>query len=210
VVVEMARKDMFPGVAKGFEKVEAFRVTHILNLSAASYAGICNVRLRPGARARDIRGIAGFTTVQVLSKEEDGSLTIFTEGRPGREWLRPRHPSDGYHFPPFELEGERWRMTFLGTEAQIGKNLGALEKRGLRYRVVYSGDAKFAPESILSTLTVKQRQVIMTAYSRGYFDFPRRVKSAELARSLGIAQSTLAQHLRKAEKRILDRVTSSH
>jgi predicted DNA binding protein len=36
------------------------------------------------------------------------------------------------------------------------------------------------------------------------------VKSVELARSLGIAQSTLAQHLRKAEKRILDRVTSLH
>jgi hypothetical protein len=200
---------MLPQMVKGFEEVESFRVTHILSQNADSYAGICSVRLRPGAGTRDVEGVAGFSTVQVLSKEPDGSLTIFTEGRPGREWLRPEHPSGGYHFPPFELERERWRMTFLGTETQISKNLEALESRGLRYKVVFSGDAKFGSESVLSTLSNKQREVIVAAYRLGYFNFPRRIKSAELATALGIAQSTLAQHLRKAEKKILERVISA-
>lgn len=200
---------MFPRVAEGFRNLEAFKVVLILSQTPSSYAGICNVRLRPGASERDLKQVAGFTNVQLLSKETDGSLTIFTEGRPMREWLRPRHPRDGYHFPPFELEGDRWRMTFLGTEAQVRRNLAILEERGLHYRVVYSGDARFAPESVLSGLTAKQRKVILAAYTKGYFDFPRRIKSVELADSLGIAQSTLAQHIRKAEKRILDYVTQS-
>jgi predicted DNA binding protein len=99
-------------------------------------------------------------------------------------------------------------MTFLGTENQLKKVLVKLDKRGLHYRIVYSGDARFASASPLSTLTRKQRQALLTAYSKGYFDFPRRIKSKELANSLGISQATLAQHLRKAEKRILENITS--
>lgn len=210
VVLEMSRKDLLPQEAEEFKKLESFRVVHLLRQDPDSYAGICNIRPSPNVTMNDLIGVAGFTTVQLLSEETDGSLTVFISGRPRREWFRPRPPADGFHYPPFELEGDKWRMTFLGTKSQVQKILAKLDKRGLRYRIVYSGDARFAPVSVLSALTGKQRRAIMAAYSRGYFDFPRRIKSKELAQSLGISQSTLTQHLMIAQKKILDNITSSN
>src|SRR5579863_740971 len=119
----MFRKDLFPQEADEFRKLESFKVVHLLRQDRETYAGICNVRLSPKVRLNELVGVAGFKTVQLLSEEPDGSLTVFISGRPRRGWFKPRPPADGYHYPPFELEGDKWRMTFLGTEGQIRKVL---------------------------------------------------------------------------------------
>ena len=52
----------------------------------------------------------------------------------------------------------------------------------------------------------KQREVLITAYKLGYYDIPRRINSDQLAEKLGIVNSTLVEHLRKAERRLLAQV----
>jgi predicted DNA binding protein len=59
-----------------------------------------------------------------------------------------------------------------------------------------------APEPDLSP---RQLLVLKTAYDEGYFDSPRRTSSRELATRLGLAQSTLLEHLRKAQSKLLQR-----
>jgi predicted DNA binding protein len=51
-------------------------------------------------------------------------------------------------------------------------------------------------------LTDRQEEVIKRAFSSGYFDFPRRIDSIELAKELGISISTLSEILRAAERRV--------
>jgi predicted DNA binding protein len=51
-------------------------------------------------------------------------------------------------------------------------------------------------------LTDRQEEVIGRAFSGGYFDFPRRKDSSELAGELGISISTLSEILRAAERRV--------
>jgi PAS domain S-box-containing protein len=50
-----------------------------------------------------------------------------------------------------------------------------------------------------SELTERQREVIETAYSAGYFEWPRGSSGEEIAELLGITQPTLNKHLRLAE-----------
>jgi len=52
-------------------------------------------------------------------------------------------------------------------------------------------------------LTERQEEVIRVAFSSGYFDYPRRTGSENLARKLGISASTLSEVLRAAQRRIL-------
>jgi predicted DNA binding protein len=52
-------------------------------------------------------------------------------------------------------------------------------------------------------LTERQRTVVMHALRAGYYEWPREVKSEELASQLGISRATLHEHLRKAERRLL-------
>ncbi len=54
-----------------------------------------------------------------------------------------------------------------------------------------------------SSLTERQRVVIREALDRGYYEWPREIKSSELADELDISRATLQEHLRKAERTLL-------
>lgn len=61
-------------------------------------------------------------------------------------------------------------------------------------------------EDLLADLTDRQLQALRTAYASGHFDWPRQQTTAEVANELGIATSTFSQHLRIAERKLLDAV----
>jgi predicted DNA binding protein len=63
-------------------------------------------------------------------------------------------------------------------------------------------------ESYLAELTGRQRQALITAYSLGYYDVPRKVSSEEVSRHLNMDKSTFVEHLRKAERKIVAQVIS--
>jgi predicted DNA binding protein len=55
------------------------------------------------------------------------------------------------------------------------------------------------------TLTEKQLAALRAAHAGGYYDWPRRGSSAqELADALGVASATYHQHLRAAERKLVD------
>lgn len=55
-------------------------------------------------------------------------------------------------------------------------------------------------------LTDRQEEVLRSAYLAGYYEWPRDTNAEQLADTLGIASSTLHQHLRRAEGNLLDRI----
>lgn len=60
--------------------------------------------------------------------------------------------------------------------------------------------------SPLEGLTDRQREVLEVAHEGGFFDRPKAHNSEELAASLGINRSTFLQHLRAAQRKLLDEV----
>jgi len=59
------------------------------------------------------------------------------------------------------------------------------------------------------TLTDRQSTALETAYHAGYFAWPRDHSATEIAATLGIAPATFHQHLRKAEKQVVDELLST-
>jgi hypothetical protein len=57
-------------------------------------------------------------------------------------------------------------------------------------------------------LPQEQLTVLRTAHRLGYFDVPRQASAEDIATELDIAQSTLSERLRLAEKRLFDLVFS--
>lgn len=57
-------------------------------------------------------------------------------------------------------------------------------------------------------LTEEQLTVLRTAYRLGYFDVPREASADDIAAELDIAQSTLSERLRLAERQLFDLVFS--
>jgi predicted DNA binding protein len=53
-------------------------------------------------------------------------------------------------------------------------------------------------------LTARQEEILMTAFERGFFDYPKRIGLRELAKMFDISASTLSEILRKGQKKIIE------
>lgn len=58
-------------------------------------------------------------------------------------------------------------------------------------------------------LSEKQLTVLRATHAMGYFDAPRQASADDIAAELGIAQSTLSERLRLAEKQLFDLIFSA-
>jgi predicted DNA binding protein len=57
-------------------------------------------------------------------------------------------------------------------------------------------------------LTEKQREVLELAVRRGYYDSGSEVTLKQLAGDLGVARSTIGEHLKRAESEVVKRAVN--
>jgi len=62
----------------------------------------------------------------------------------------------------------------------------------------------FRSRSAGRVVTPRQRAAILLALLSGYFDYPRRASTKELAKQMGVSESTFNELLRRGVKRILE------
>lgn len=74
-------------------------------------------------------------------------------------------------------------MRFLGTAYELKEVTAYKEKEGM--------------------LTDRQREILRLAIKHGYYEIPRRITLEELAREVGISKSSLAEILRRIERKLL-------
>lgn len=55
-------------------------------------------------------------------------------------------------------------------------------------------------------LTSDQEKVLVYAYERGYYEYPRKATLKDLSESLGLSISTLAESLRRAERKTMNSI----
>ncbi|MCD1296026.1 helix-turn-helix domain-containing protein [Methanocella sp. CWC-04] len=67
---------------------------------------------------------------------------------------------------------------------------------------IRNNDGETVPDG--AGLTGKQMAALTTALDMGYFDSPRRASIEDVAQKMGISPSTAVEHLRKAEKKVLE------
>ena len=90
------------------------------------------------------------------------------------------------------------KWTILGSGGSFREVTGALDRRRIPFEVTMS---KTLEDKEL--LTARQEQILTIAFERGYFDFPKKLGLSELASMTGIRTSTLAEILRRGQKKIL-------
>jgi len=75
-----------------------------------------------------------------------------------------------------------------------------MEGAGLKVNVLKMG--KFEPRK--GVLTEKQERIFWLALKGGFFDYPRKIDTVELAAKLGISPSTLSEITRRGLRRLLE------
>lgn len=105
---------------------------------------------------------------------------------------------------PFRLDPERTVASFHGTDASLRKVLRRLDVEEIPYRVVRSSTRALA-EPGSSQLTERQRDLLIRAWTLGFYSVPRRITLQRLARVTGKSPPAIGKMLRRAEGRLVAR-----
>ena len=188
------------------QKIRSMEVLHFLKFDYKEVAMIVRVEFNePNVSIEDIFG-DDLAEVQILEHEkgkESETYTYFIKVlRPGPDVATV----GGYVSLPYEIRGGKVKVTFLGSAKQVRDFIKLFEDAGIRTRIISHTDAKFLPHSPLSRLTEKQRRALITAYTLGYYDIPKKIGLVQLAEKLNLAHSTLDVQLRRGERRLLSHI----
>ncbi|EMA51914.1 helix-turn-helix domain-containing protein [Halococcus thailandensis] len=104
--------------------------------------------------------------------------------------------------PPLAFVEGGLRITVVGTHEMLQQ---ALEELPEETRITVEQVGEYSPDerNVLSLLTDRQLEVFETAVENGYYEVPRQATHEDIAGTLDCAPSTVDEHLRKAESRIL-------
>ncbi len=157
-------------------------------------------------------------TVQELQAQFDTRRPRVSPDAVTREFFLEHDPTEmicplllehGFvHAEPGRIEGgrEEWHVRYAGERAEIEAALDDIrEQAGADIAVESIGSVGGPPPRRRrdDALTQKQREVYETARKHGYYEWPRETSTRELAAEFDISKTTLLEHLRKAESKLL-------
>lgn len=82
----------------------------------------------------------------------------------------------------------------------FSKIVSSLKAASLKVNVLKMG--KFEPQA--GVLTEKQERIFWLALKGGFFEYPRKIDTVELAKKLSISPSTLSEIIRRGTRRLLE------
>ncbi len=109
--------------------------------------------------------------------------------------------------PPVRYESSEVTMTLLGDPTRLGAIVDEMPAT-LDARVDRVGAAVSPIATPAAALTSRQREAVEVGVAVGYYDVPRTADHEAVAERLGCAPSTAAEHLQKAEARLVHHVVS--
>jgi hypothetical protein len=210
LILEVSEKELLKAGVElpPLKKIKSLELLYFLRQDQEEFAAISRVEFNdPNTTVDNLLSGGLLAEAQLIEKEKNGGFILFIRSAPSLTTvLNNIGIQGGYLFPPLGIGDGKVRFSFLGSEQQIKDFMEKIDAIGVRYRVVLLADANFSPISPLNELTEKQREVLIEAYKMGYYAIPRKITSKQLADKLGLVDSTVVEHLRKAEERLMTRL----
>jgi predicted DNA binding protein len=207
LILEISEKEL---IKAGIElpplaKIKSLELLYFLRQDAEEFAAITRIQFKDNTNnLEELPKSELLIDAQIIEREKSGAYIAFIRSGPSlSSVLNYIGIEGGYLFPPIGIGDGKVKFSFLGSEQQIKEFMEKIDAIGIKYRIVLLADADFSPVSVLNQLTQKQRDVLIAAYKFGYYDIPRKINSDQLAKKLGLVNSTVVEHLRKAEQRLI-------
>ncbi len=122
--------------------------------------------------------------------------------------LRPQHEL-GIANRGIRITKDGLDISLIGDQKALNRLLEEYNEAGFHVLLQKVSDYR-GPESLLDSLTTRQRHVVRTAFRMGYFDVPRRISIADIAAELELDSSTVSEHLQRAERNLLTQMLGSN
>ena len=160
--------------------------------------GLVEVRTDdPGGVLAGMEAAAAVTAVEAIRRDPDAVVVQFETTQP---LLLTSIQASGVPISfPVEIADGRAALVATASRDRIAALGEALDDLGLRYSL----DRLYESVEAASPLTDRQREMLLAALERGYYDTPRTTTLSELADDLGMAASTTSEVIHRAEESVV-------
>jgi predicted DNA binding protein len=146
-------------------------------------------------------------TIKGVASVEDVDLTVLDQTKAVGSVTSKELPAarvlacaDAFLVGGRNLDDGRVQWTLFVSKNEVVKELvEALGAAGAKVEL-----QKLSRLEERDALTARQEEILMTAFERGFFDYPKQIGLRELAKMFDISASTLSEILRKGQKKIIE------
>ena len=143
--------------------------------------------------------VPALQNIEIL-KEVHGSSIII--GDLGGKFAKKMASLQGVWFTqPSEVTPEHILITLRGLKSEVLETFRILRDMSVTSEIRMFEE--FNTDISALNLAEKRRLVMETAINLGYYEFPRKSTQRDIAKALDLKQSTISEHLQKAESSII-------
>jgi len=202
-----------PGQAStAWDAIESVAILDILRLDfgRGTKVVLAEVVLREDRPLEQVHA-AGLVEVIAILRRDGLRYTAIAKTQTPPELLHimKRFDLDLIWDVPVLRSRERIITTVVGEEAELKRYLDLVGEFGKVTGVTFQAVSQHQ-RGVLGSLSRRQREMLLAAHREGYYAYPRRVRTEDLARKMGIRKSTLIEHLRRAENKLIQEVLTGY
>jgi predicted DNA binding protein len=196
-----------------FETVHSYEILETLKTDYVEgvVVDLIECHLREELSIDDVAAIGEMEILSVLRSEGYMHVCLVRYQEPDESMdLFKQFDLDLINTTPFYVSDERHTYSVIGDDATLRRYVALIKEHIGKVTSMSFKRAAYGRHDILSILTARQKEVLLAAHKWGYYAYPKRISSARLSERVSLSQSTMLEHLRKAEGRLLDEILTGY
>jgi len=200
------------GLGPLFEKIHSYEVLETLKIDFEEgvVVDLVEFHLKEGIQVHDLQS-SGFLEILSVLKSEGKKHTCLIK------FLEPEDEKGSFkefdfdviYTTPILMSKEKYVQSVIGDTESLNKFIEMNKKMGKVLNMSFT-KAAYQRHDIVSILTDKQKEILIAANKHGYYDYPKKINSQQLADKVNLSKPTLVQHLRKGEGRLMENIFSGY
>jgi DNA-binding XRE family transcriptional regulator len=195
-------KPMFADV-RSYEVLETLKIDY----EDGVVVDLIEFELREDLPIHDMKSL-GFWEILSILKSDGKKHTCLVRN------LKPEESKEEFkefdldiiYTTPIIMSLERYTCSVIGDQENLAKFIKIMETNFGKIENMIFQKGAYQRHDIISILTDKQKEILIAANKHGYYDYPKKINSEQLAKKVNISKATLVQHLRKGEGRLMENI----
>ena len=191
-----------------YEKIEILEILKE-NMAKGYTLGVARILLYEGYSLKSVKFPSHFKILDVFESKDREHICLIKVSMPLQfmhmlRWI----DIEVIWERPLIFTQETITFSCTGPEPGLERIVQFSKLLGTVTSIAYEA-ADYRGYQVLPQLSEKERLVLTTAISAGYYEYPRKISATELAEHLGYSKSTAIEYLRKAENKIITTVCNT-
>jgi len=198
------------------DSIESMEVLDVLKIDIEKYFKLLLVKItmKQNHSIEELKDCKNIEIISTIEKDEQ-SITCLMKGKMPVHYLSKlgnitkKFNVNVIWDVPSRMNGKELVISAIGDEKDINKIAKAYKLIGTIEKISFTKNFLHGID-LLQCLTPKQKEILIKAMEKGYYEYPRKINTNTLSEHVALSKSTTVEHLRKAENRLISTVLSGY